>query len=628
MTVYNNFGYNGSPPLPEVSGRPIVGTTTVGNVNQDFDASPYFNMYEDFIVKYEGHITSPIDADISFFPPADDGTKLFIDGILVDDNWFDKGGGANPTQPIHFNAGESKTFMLWFYENGGGAWVELYWDLNGGWEIVPESAFTQDSVTPAPPYLNTPSNVQVISVTESSISISWDTPEQSNADVERYAVMWSCENNWDAAYVISSYTTEVTIDGINSGTSCIFQVRADNDTIPVYSGYSQSVSAATQTTTTTSTTTTTTSTTTTTTVPETTTTEPETTTTTEPETTTTEPETTVPETTTTTEPEPETTTTTEVEVPVGTTTPEETVEETLPEPTEPPETTPPTSEPEIDVPQDIQDSADVAVDEIFAASTDIEELADAVGELVGEAETPEELVAVIGALLGKDLTDEQFDAVIDSVFSEPLSDENFAAALDAVFEEPLTDEQFDAVITAVLDEPLSNEQFEELVNVLESDSVSEEQVAAAVDEIIKNEISEEQAVDLATSEKVLQSIDGEQATEIFDAVDISNVTAEEAEQLVAAVQDAPTEVKEAFEGEINIFQGAVDTYVPLGSKVSVGTRRVIVAAAGVLFVAPTIAAAPPTAPINGSGNNNPSPNNGNTGTSSGSTESRRRFRGK
>ena len=137
-----------------------------------------------------------------------------------------------------------------------------------------------------------------------------------------------------------------------------------------------------------------------------------------------------------------------------------------------------------------------------------------------------------------------------------------------------------------MDEPISDEQFEELVNVLESDSVSEEQVAAAVDEIIQNDISEEQAVDLATSEKVLESIDGEQAAEIFDAVDISAVTDEEASQLVDAVQDAPTEVKEAFETEINIFQGAIDIYVPLGSSISVGGRRVVVAVSTAIVIAP------------------------------------------
>lgn len=119
VTVYNNVGYNGSPPLPDITGTQEVGTTNVSNVNQNFDSNPLFNMYEDFIVKYEGHITSPISTEVFFLATADDGTKLIIDNQLIDDNWVDKGGGGNISQPVYFNAGESKTFLYWFYENGG-----------------------------------------------------------------------------------------------------------------------------------------------------------------------------------------------------------------------------------------------------------------------------------------------------------------------------------------------------------------------------------------------------------------------------------------------------------------------------------------------------------------------------
>jgi len=185
------------------------------------------------------------------------------------------------------------------------------------------------------------------------------------------------------------------------------------------------------------------------------------------------------------------------------------------------------------------------------------------------------------------LSDEQFDAAVQAVFDEPLTTEQFTEALEAVFDEPITDEKFDAIIDAVLDEPITNEQFEELVGVLESENVTEEQVAAAVDSVIENGVTEDQAVDLATSEKVLQSVDGDQATEIFDAVEITNVTPEDAEKLVNAVQDAPVEVKESFEAEINIFEGPVDTYVPLGSSIPVSGRRVIIGiGTAVLFSVP------------------------------------------
>jgi hypothetical protein len=231
-----------------------------------------------------------------------------------------------------------------------------------------------------------------------------------------------------------------------------------------------------------------------------------------------------------------------------------------------------------------------AVDAVFADPTKLSDaqFEDAVTAVfdapLSDAQFEDAVMAVFEDT--KSLSDEQFDTAVQAVFDEPLTTEQFSAALDAVFDEPISDEKFDAIIGAVLDEPISNEQFEELVNVLESETVTEDQVAAAVDSVIENGVTEEQATDLATSEKVLQSIDGDQATEIFDAVDIGAVTPEEAAQLVAAVQNAPTEVRAAMESEINVFQGAIDTYTPLDSKVPVSGRRVIVAATGIIVVAP------------------------------------------
>lgn len=93
ITVYDNFGYNQSPPLPFESGRPSVGTTVFSNIDQNFDLNPPFNLYEDFIVKYEGYITSPITGTILFWPWADDGTQFYLNGTLIDPgNWVDKGG--------------------------------------------------------------------------------------------------------------------------------------------------------------------------------------------------------------------------------------------------------------------------------------------------------------------------------------------------------------------------------------------------------------------------------------------------------------------------------------------------------------------------------------------------------
>jgi len=85
---------------------------------------------------------------------------------------------------------------------------------------------------------------------------------------------------------------------------------------------------------------------------------------------------------------------------------------------------------------------------------------------------------------------------------------------------------------------------------------------------------------------VLESIDGSQATEVFDAVVASEVSSEDGLAISEAVQDAPKEVKEAFEKELNVFEGVFDVYVPMGSRVPVGDRRTLVVVGALLSMLP------------------------------------------
>jgi hypothetical protein len=49
-------------------------------------------------------------------------------------------------------------------------------------------------------------------------------------------------------------------------------------------------------------------------------------------------------------------------------------------------------------------------------------------------------------------------------------------------------------------------------------------------------------------------------------------------------------VREAFEETINIFDGAVDSYVPIGSTVPISTRRLVIAASAMLAAVPMASA--------------------------------------
>jgi hypothetical protein len=355
--------------------------------------------------------------------------------------------------------------------------------------------------------------------------------------------------------------------------------------LSLWNGISQTTTTSSTTTTTSSTTTS--STTTSSSVPQTTSTESSTTTTLplETSTSTTEPQTTTTSSTSTTVPEPSTTTTEMpvnttttttsstttsvpqivVEVPTGTTT--TVVEEPYIEET-PLEETTTTTEPEPET-TTTETYPDTTVEET-TTTTILEEIIPE--EIIIEEE---EVAAVIEELADiTEITPEVLSEVVDALNSDNISEEQVQAIVDAVVEnlDTLTE------ITA--------EVLDKVLNILESDSISEKQVQDIVDTILATDVSSDQATQLATSAAVLENVTADQATEIFATVDTGELTEEQSAAIVEAVQNAPTEVKEAFEEEINVFEGGFDDYIPTDSVISVGARRVVVAATTVSFILP------------------------------------------
>lgn len=143
--VYNMYGYNSRPPLP--TENKLVATQIVNNINFQWGGGQVLNsgLYEDVTVNFTGTIHIPQTGTYTFYAPADDGTMLFIDGRQISDDWFDKGGGGTMVQTSLTQGPHSIT--LWYYENGGGANVWLYWITpDGTFDIIPASAFGEQTV--------------------------------------------------------------------------------------------------------------------------------------------------------------------------------------------------------------------------------------------------------------------------------------------------------------------------------------------------------------------------------------------------------------------------------------------------------------------------------------------------
>jgi hypothetical protein len=252
--VYNVLGQNGAPYIPQ-GASPVV-TTNVSNINFQWGSGSVLGgPSEDVIVRFTGSIRSDSTQDISFLATADDGTKLYIDGVLVANDWVDKGGGGTTTDPISFTAGVPKTIELMYYENGGGANVFLNWDQSGSMDIIPASAFTSVAA-PVVKTIGPPRNLTIISG-ETSTILNWEAPDTGNTQPERYAISFNCSgcNGWGIATGNvggpNSLNTTITIDHsllnglMPAGTVWSFHIRSDNDTFSLYSANSNVVTGST-----------------------------------------------------------------------------------------------------------------------------------------------------------------------------------------------------------------------------------------------------------------------------------------------------------------------------------------------------------------------------------------------
>ena len=93
------------------------------------------NRYENFIVKFTGKITVPSwFTQTKFAGYTDDGFKMYIDGVLAIDAWFEKGVTWSPYSPV-YDVTNDKVFdvEIWWYNGGGPGSYHLGWAIPGGW---------------------------------------------------------------------------------------------------------------------------------------------------------------------------------------------------------------------------------------------------------------------------------------------------------------------------------------------------------------------------------------------------------------------------------------------------------------------------------------------------------------
>ena len=130
------------------------------------------------------------------------------------------------------------------------------------------------------------------------------------------------------------------------------------------------------------------------------------------------------------------------------------------------------------------------------------------------------------------------------------------------------------------EQPITDEKVAEVLNQLKDASPA--QVVAAIEQILTTSLSSDQAVSIASSPEVLAAITQDQAEQIFEELVVEEITVEQADELVAALNEAPTKVKKAFQETINVFAGVFDSFQMVGQTIPVGQRRTLVAVSNTL----------------------------------------------
>jgi len=124
-----------------------------------------------------------------------------------------------------------------------------------------------------------------------------------------------------------------------------------------------------------------------------------------------------------------------------------------------------------------------------------------------------------------------------------------------------------------------------LVTALTNTALSPTQIKSLLTKLLAKPLSAAHAAALATNAAVVASLTAADAAVVFAAIDEATLDDEAIAAVTAAVQNAPNEVRTAFESEVDIFGAGFDDYTQVGSNVPVGTRRALVATMAVSAIA-------------------------------------------
>lgn len=149
----NYVTYAAGGPTPCLGCGAVLSTGTVTSINYDWGSGVVLNSgrADGVVVKFTSYFTVPGSGSqtITFYNRSDDGFILKLNGTTVISDWQEQGPASyNGAGTITLVGGQTYSMEVWYYENGGGAVAQLYWNQPGYIQLVPTSVYTLTQPNP------------------------------------------------------------------------------------------------------------------------------------------------------------------------------------------------------------------------------------------------------------------------------------------------------------------------------------------------------------------------------------------------------------------------------------------------------------------------------------------------
>jgi outer membrane biosynthesis protein TonB len=200
--------YNNMPPLG--CGTEPVSMGPWSNINFNFGSGGPAGLYDDYQIRWSGYIKSTQHWTPQFRTCGDDGMILIINGTIVRNDWYDRGGGCASSTGYYMESNGWLPIEVWWYENGGGANGQLQWDIGNGFTAIPSSVFSMSIPLEDP---NLPAAIEAQNIAQQEYNQALETYNIENNKLIEYnqTLQTSQENLTLASENLTTTTQNLTI---------------------------------------------------------------------------------------------------------------------------------------------------------------------------------------------------------------------------------------------------------------------------------------------------------------------------------------------------------------------------------------------------------------------------------